>query len=69
MTTDFHMACKQIYMATRENTIAVFSLKGDVYFCIMNSKKFNLMVKDFPRSLVGVYDKRCNLKLIQEDIL
>lgn len=69
MTVDFHAACRDIYTASRDTTIAVFSLKGDVYICERVSKKFNLMVADFPNSLVGVYDSRCSFKMIQEDIL
>jgi len=69
MTTDFHEAIKQIHAATRKNDIAVFSLQGDVYFCIMNTKKFELMIKDFPKSFVGVYNSKCSVKMLQDDIL
>jgi len=66
---DFHETCKQIYKATREATIVVFAIRGDVYFCEVNDRKYKSMLKDFPNSLVGIYDNRCTLKYIQEDIL
>lgn len=62
--------CRKIYQATRHDSIVVFGIKGDVFYFKQTEKiKFNRMIKDFPKSLVGIYDKRCTLKMIQEDIL
>ena len=66
---DFHAVCRQIYEATRENTIVVFAIRGDVHFFKLDDKRYAAMMKDFPKSLVGIYDSRCTFKYIQEDIL
>lgn len=66
---DFHETCKQIYISTRDNIIVVFAIRGDVYFFKLTDKRYGAMLKDFPNSLVGIYDSRCTLKWIQEDIL
>lgn len=66
---DFHMTCKQIYEATRVDTIVVFAVRGDVFFFKSTDKRYIDMLEEYPNSLVGIYDNRCTFKHIQEDIL
>lgn len=67
---NYDEVCRKIYQATRHDSIVVFGIKGDVYFFKKSERrKFDRMLNDFPKSLVGIYDKRCTLKMIQEDIL
>jgi len=66
---DYKETCDKIYKATRTDVVIVFAVRGEVYFFKNNDKRCDVMLKDFPNSLVGVYDQRCSLKYIQEDIL
>lgn len=68
-TIDHKQACRDIFEKSRQYPVAVFSMTGDIVTIIAKGKKFEKMVKDFPRKLVGVYDSRCTVKMIEDDIL
>ncbi len=70
MIQDFHDVCRKIHAASRLEKIAVFGIQGDIHYLPVASKrKYEAMLRDFPKSFVGVYDERCSLKMLQEDIL
>jgi hypothetical protein len=66
---DYLETCRKIHRATRESTIIVFAIQGDIYFFPAGSKRSDVMLKDFPNSLVGIYDDKCSLKYLMDDIL
>ena len=66
---NFHEKCKQIYNQSREQPVAVYNVQGNVHFCPANTPQHEPMRIDFERYLVGIYNAKCTLKMIQEDLL
>jgi len=66
---DYHVICKEIYESAKQYPTAVFAIKGDVYMMGSATVKFMRYLREYPNSFVGVYDERCTLKMIQDDIL
>lgn len=66
---DFHKKCKEVYNRSRVETVAVFDTRDDIMVLSFKGKRFDVMMKDFSCGLIGVYDNRCTLKMVQEDIL
>lgn len=66
---DFHKKCREVYNRSRTGTIAAFDTIDDIKILPAEGRRFDVMLRDFGKGFIGVYDSRCTLKMIQEDIL
>ena len=66
---DYHRICKLIFEQSRVAPVIVFAYRGEISFYFENSNIAKRTLKMNSKNLVGVYDKRATLKMINEDIL
>ena len=66
---DYHRICRNIFNQAQVEPVMVFNFKGDVTYFFESSNIAKRTLKETPKNLVGVYDKRATLKMISEDIL
>ena len=66
---DYHLICREIHISAKKQPTAVFAIRGDVIVIAYKSQEFQIMVQQYPRSFVGIYDEHATLKMIQDDIL